>query len=52
MTDSSRLEVSDLLHAWRSGDRTALDELMPLVYSELRRLAHHYMVRERSGHTL
>ena len=52
MKSPSRQEVSNLLHAWRSGDRAALDELMPLVYGELRRLAHQYMVRERGGHTL
>ena len=52
MISPSRQEVSNLLHAWRNGDRAALDELMPLVYSELRRLAHQYMVRERGGHTL
>ena len=41
-----------LLVRWREGDRRALDELMPLVYDELRRLASHYMRGERSGHTL
>lgn len=51
MTTSTE-EISDLLIAWGNGDRTALDQLMPLVYDELRRLAHHYLVRERIGHTL
>lgn len=37
---------------WREGDREALESLMPLVYDELRRLAHHYLQRERSDHTL
>ena len=37
---------------WRDGDREALETLMPLVYGELRRLAHHYLQRERSDHTL
>jgi RNA polymerase sigma factor (TIGR02999 family) len=37
---------------WRGGDRQALEELMPLVYDELRRLAHHYLRQERSDHTL
>jgi RNA polymerase sigma factor (TIGR02999 family) len=37
---------------WRAGDREALEELMPLVYDELRRLAHHYLRQERSDHTL
>jgi len=37
---------------WRGGDREALEELMPLVYEELRRLAHHYLRQERTDHTL
>jgi len=37
---------------WRSGDQQALDALMPLVYKELRQLAHHYLRQERSDHTL
>ena len=37
---------------WRGGDREALEALMPLVYGELRRLAHHYLLRERGDHTL
>lgn len=45
-------EVSDLLQAWRSGDRAALDRLVPLVYGELHRLAHHYLAQERPGHVL
>jgi RNA polymerase sigma-70 factor (ECF subfamily) len=45
-------EVSKLLHAWRDGDKAALDKLMPLVYGELHRLAHRYMTRERAGRTL
>ncbi len=45
-------EVTQLLVAWSNGDRAALDRLMPLVYTELRRLAHHYMKRERPDHTL
>jgi RNA polymerase sigma-70 factor (ECF subfamily) len=45
-------EVTQLLHAWRNGDQGALDKLMPLVYGELHRLAHRYMLRERAGHTL
>ena len=38
--------------AWREGDASALDRLTPLLYDELRRLAHSYMRRERAGHTL
>ncbi len=45
-------EVTQLLVAWSDGDRAALDRLMPLVHTELRRLAHSYMSRERTGHTL
>jgi RNA polymerase sigma-70 factor, ECF subfamily len=44
--------VTELLEKWRKGDRAALDELMPLVYDELRRLAVKYLRRERPGHTL
>jgi len=44
--------VTRLLGAWRAGDRDALDRLTPLVYEELRRLAHRYMASERAGHTL
>jgi len=44
--------VTELLIRWSNGDRTALDRLMPLIYDELRRLARHYMRRERPGHTL
>ena len=45
-------EVTLLLQQWCRGDQAALDKLMPLVYDELHRLAHIYMVRERPGHTL
>ena len=41
-----------LLLRWKSGDRDAVDELLPLVYDELRRLANAYLHRERGGHTL
>jgi RNA polymerase sigma factor (TIGR02999 family) len=41
-----------LLVRWRGGDRDALEQLMPLVYEELRRLAHHYLRQERADHTL
>jgi RNA polymerase sigma factor (TIGR02999 family) len=44
--------VTQLLVRWREGDREALEALMPLVYDELRRLAHHYLRQERSDHTL
>ncbi|HSF24493.1 MAG TPA: sigma-70 family RNA polymerase sigma factor [Blastocatellia bacterium] len=45
-------EVSRLLAAWGDGDREALDELIPLVYGELRRLAHLYTGGESPGNTL
>jgi RNA polymerase sigma factor (TIGR02999 family) len=45
-------QVTELLARWRTGERQALDSLMPLVYDELRRLARHYVARERPGHTL
>ena len=45
-------EVTQLLLRWSEGDKAALGKLMPLVYRELRRLAGHYMRRERPGHTL
>jgi RNA polymerase sigma factor (TIGR02999 family) len=47
-----RGDVSALLRAWSDGDPRALAELTPIVYGELRRLAHHYMRRERAGHSL
>ena len=50
--DTVRGEVSALLRAWTDGDARALDQLTPIVYDELRRLARHYMKRERAGHSL
>ena len=44
--------VTELLVKWRAGDRKALEALLPLVYTELRVIAHRYLQRERSGHTL
>jgi len=40
-------EISRLLHAWSDGNRTALDELLPLVYDEMHRQAHRFLRRER-----
>ena len=45
-------EITQLLAAWRDGNQAALDELYPLVYDELHRLARRYMSKERKGHTL
>ena len=52
MTTTASGEVTSLLAAWRAGDAAALDQLMPVVYDELRRLASSFIHRERSGHTL
>ena len=52
MQTHSPKEITRLLVAWGDGDQSALEELAPLVQEELRRLAHHYMGRERPGHTL
>jgi RNA polymerase sigma-70 factor (ECF subfamily) len=49
---STRQEVTQLLGDWSGGDAGALEKLIPLVQPELHRLAHHYMSRERAGHTL
>ena len=49
---SMRQEVTQLLGDWSGGDEEALAKLLPLVQPELHRLAHHYMSRERAGHTL
>ena len=51
MTPASH-EITRLLRAWSDGDSAALDQLMPLVQDELRRLAHQYMRREQPGHLL
>ena len=45
-------EVTRLLAEWSQGRKDALDRLVPLVYSELRRLAGSYLKAERVGHTL
>src|SRR5258708_4686625 len=50
--DQTSSPVTELLVRWRSGDSEALDSLMPLVYDEMRRLAHRYLRRERPDHTL
>lgn len=49
--DSSQ-PVSELLVRWKRGDQEALKALLPLVYDELRRLAHHHLQAERLNHTL
>ena len=52
MSDAPGNEVTQLLLNWSGGDQSALDKLIPLVEAELHRLSHHYMNRERAGHTL
>ena len=50
--EPSTHEVTRLLRDWGSGDQQALEKLVPLIYSELRQMAHKYLYRERPGHTL
>ena len=52
MATPSAEEITGLLLAWGNGDKAALDQLIPLVHGELRRLAHRQMRRERDGATL
>lgn len=52
MSEQESEQVTQLLLAWRNGDEDALNQLMPLVYAELRRLAQAHMRRERLEHTL
>jgi RNA polymerase sigma factor (TIGR02999 family) len=57
MTDQTpapppRQHISQLLEAWAGQDPAAREALVPIVYDELHRLAHHYMRTERAGHTL
>lgn len=51
-TDFRSQEISRLLKAWSDGNEKALDEMLPLVYDELRRQAHRFLRRERKSHTL
>jgi RNA polymerase sigma-70 factor, ECF subfamily len=52
MPQPSPHDVTDLLLAWREGEQEALGRLIPIVYKELRRLAHRYMRGEREGQPL
>ncbi|MGA8491756.1 MAG: sigma-70 family RNA polymerase sigma factor [Terriglobales bacterium] len=45
-------EITRLLQSWQDGDQNALEQLTPLVYEELHRLARHYMAREKGGNIL
>lgn len=51
-SSTSQHRVTQLLQRWSQGDDAAVVELTPLVYEELRRLAHHYMEGQRPNHTL
>lgn len=52
MQPQSSKEITRLLVAWTDGDDAALNQLAPLIHTELHRLAHQYMRRERPGHLL
>jgi len=52
VSTASSNPVTELLMRWRRGDQEALQSLLPLVYDELRRLAHYHLEAERVGHTL
>ncbi len=52
MTAASPQDVTQLLAAWSEGDEAALEQLVPIIQAELRRLATHYLKRERPGHIL
>ncbi len=52
MSELSSQPVSELLAKWQAGDQEAFRALVPLVYNELRRLAHRYLRKERPDHTL
>lgn len=50
--DSEKNQITELLAAWGNGESGALDQLLPMVEMELRRIAHNYMRRENGNHTL
>lgn len=52
MSTASTHDVTRLLHAWSDGDPRASEQLLPIIYDDLRRLAREQMRRERGGHTL
>ena len=52
MVSLSDHNITDMLLDWGKGDKTALDRVMPLIYQELRRMAHRQMRRERAGNTM
>ena len=52
MPEPTSQDITQMLKQWSSGDTAVLDELTPVIYAELRRIARRYMRRERDGHTL
>ncbi len=52
MEAASTQEVTQLLLSWRQGDEEALEQLIPLVHQEMRRMAQRYMAGQRADHTL
>lgn len=52
MPETDSQNVTQLLQKWSDGDQEALDELTPIIYNELHKIARRYMGRERAGHTL
>src|SRR5678810_1264658 len=52
MVQSSPSALTELLGRWKAGDQAAFDSLAPLIYGELRRIAHRYLRYERPDHTL
>ncbi len=52
MSEPTTPEITELLCKWSNGDRVALEELTPVIYAELHRIAARYMSRERENHTL
>lgn len=52
LPDTRKQNITEILRQWSNGKQEALDELMPLVYAELRRQAAQYLRRERHNHTL
>jgi RNA polymerase sigma factor (TIGR02999 family) len=52
MPEPTTQDVTQMLKKWSDGDEAALEELTPIIYAELHRIAKRYMGRERGGHTL
>jgi RNA polymerase sigma factor (TIGR02999 family) len=51
-SDAANADITELLQRWSSGDRSALDRVLPLVYEELRKIAARQLSREQDGHSL